>query len=146
MKTAATLTYLQQNNRSPILDRMEVDLTVADNPLSIPPPALFEMAARVNKKRGFLFVSKVLGKHIPVSPLKPLLASGLLAIEYAEKTSGLRIDGKDEVTAGFLAEDHESIKKLMIFSTNSGFSFRILRLSSASQKRQPLLAMAYSTV
>ncbi|MBG9917469.1 phosphoribosyltransferase family protein [Bacillus sonorensis] len=90
---------------------MEVDLTVADNPLSIPPPALFEMAARVNKKRGFLFVSKVLGKHIPVSPLKPLLASGLLAIEYAEKTSGLRIDGKDEVTAGFLAEDHESIKK-----------------------------------
>ncbi|MEC1550449.1 phosphoribosyltransferase domain-containing protein [Bacillus rugosus] len=49
---------------------MAVDLSVTDNPLSIPEQVLFEMAARVNKKRGFLFVSKVLGKHIPVHPLK----------------------------------------------------------------------------
>lgn len=90
---------------------MEVDLSVAGNPLSIPPETLFEMAARVNKKRGFLFVSKVLGKHIPVSPLKPLLASGLLAIEYAERTFGLMTDIKAEVIKGFLAEDHESMKK-----------------------------------
>jgi len=31
--------------------------------------SLFDIAERRNPKRGFLFVSKVLGKHIPVSPL-----------------------------------------------------------------------------
>ncbi len=102
---------MQHKNRFRILDHMEVELSIADNPLSIPPQALFEMAARINKKRGFLFVSKVLGKHIPVHPLKPLLASGLLAMEHAERTSGSVMDVKAEVAAGLLEEDHESVKK-----------------------------------
>ncbi|MFN2746530.1 MULTISPECIES: phosphoribosyltransferase family protein [Bacillus] len=89
---------------------MEVELTITDNPLSIPPRALFEMAARVNKKRGFLFVSKILGKHIPVHPLKPLIASGLLAMEHAERTSGSLIDGKAALVSGLLEEDHELVK------------------------------------
>ncbi|MDU8674708.1 phosphoribosyltransferase family protein [Paenibacillus polymyxa] len=38
------------------------------------------MAARVNKKRSFLFVSKVLGKHIPVNPYTSLLSGAALAI------------------------------------------------------------------
>ncbi|MEC0180056.1 phosphoribosyltransferase family protein [Paenibacillus peoriae] len=38
------------------------------------------MAARVNKKRAFLFVSKVLGKHIPVNPYTSLLSGAALAI------------------------------------------------------------------
>ncbi len=41
---------------------------------------LFAMAARVNKKRSFLFVSKVLGKHIPVNPYTSLLSGAALAI------------------------------------------------------------------
>lgn len=40
------------------------------------------MAARKNIKRGFLFVSKVLGKHIPVQPLIPLIGGGILAARY----------------------------------------------------------------
>ncbi|MDA7026414.1 phosphoribosyltransferase family protein [Bacillus sp. CLL-7-23] len=112
MKTGATLTYSQQKKKHfQILDHMEVDLLIDDNPLSIPPEKLFAMAARVNKKRGFLFVSKVLGKHIPVNPLKPLLASGLLAIEHAERTNGIAGDVKSTVIAGFLAEDVESMEK-----------------------------------
>ncbi|AIQ27136.1 MULTISPECIES: phosphoribosyltransferase family protein [unclassified Paenibacillus] len=38
------------------------------------------MAARINKKRSFLFVSKVLGKHIPVGPYTPLLSGAALAL------------------------------------------------------------------
>lgn len=38
------------------------------------------MAARINKKRSFLFVSKVLGKHIPVHPYTSLLSGASLAL------------------------------------------------------------------
>ncbi|MFD1773783.1 phosphoribosyltransferase family protein [Paenibacillus rhizophilus] len=38
------------------------------------------MAARINKKRSFLFVSKVLGKHIPVNPYTPLLTGAALGL------------------------------------------------------------------
>ncbi|AIQ44749.1 phosphoribosyltransferase [Paenibacillus sp. FSL R7-0273] len=38
------------------------------------------MAARINKKRSFLFVSKVLGKHIPVNPYTPLLSGAALGL------------------------------------------------------------------
>nr|WP_235775537.1 MULTISPECIES: phosphoribosyltransferase family protein [Paenibacillus] len=38
------------------------------------------MAARINKKRSFLFVSKVLGKHIPVDPYTPLLTGAALGL------------------------------------------------------------------
>ncbi|CAK9885520.1 MAG: hypothetical protein XXXJIFNMEKO3_01920 [Candidatus Erwinia impunctatus] len=33
-----------------------------------PPESLFDIAERRNPKRAFLFVSKVLGRHIPVKP------------------------------------------------------------------------------
>ncbi|WP_410515039.1 phosphoribosyltransferase family protein [Paenibacillus sp. BR2-3] len=49
------------------------------------------MAARINKKRSFLFVSKVLGKHIPVNPYTPLLsgaALGLLLYREMDLQSG----------------------------------------------------------
>lgn len=36
------------------------------------PTSLFEFAARENPKRAFLFLSKVLGKHLPVCPLRML--------------------------------------------------------------------------
>ncbi len=51
----------------------------------MPPEALFQMAARVNKKRSFLFVSKVLGKHIPVNPHVSLLSGAALALLYVQK-------------------------------------------------------------
>ena len=44
--------------------RIEVSSEVTDYPLT----DLFDIAERRNPKRAFLFVSKVLGRHIPVSP------------------------------------------------------------------------------
>ncbi len=45
--------------------RIEVSSEETDYPLT----DLFDIAERRNPKRAFLFVSKVLGRHIPVSPL-----------------------------------------------------------------------------
>jgi hypothetical protein len=66
---------------------------------------LFEMAARINKKRSFLFVSKVLGKHLPIHPNKGLLTSALLAAKYYEEVNGGRCELKNEWLAAFLESE-----------------------------------------
>lgn len=66
-----------------ILGNLQVKIFIDANVYQIPINALFMMAARKNTKRGFLFVSKVLGKHIPVHPLIPLIGGAALAGRYA---------------------------------------------------------------
>ncbi|MBC8014810.1 MAG: phosphoribosyltransferase family protein [Sporomusaceae bacterium] len=66
-----------------ILGNLKVKVFVKDNVYQIPVDALFLMAARKNTKRGFLFVSTILGKHIPVHPLIPLIGGAALAGRYA---------------------------------------------------------------
>ncbi|NOU99648.1 phosphoribosyltransferase [Paenibacillus sp. LMG 31457] len=46
------------------------------------------MAARINKKRSFLFVSKVLGKHIPVNPYTSLLSGVSLGLLLQQELQG----------------------------------------------------------
>lgn len=48
------------------LVRGRLDITISKH--SIEPNSLFGFAERCNPKRAFLFVSKVLGRHIPVKP------------------------------------------------------------------------------
>jgi len=67
-----------------ILDNVRVNVKIEENLYDIPPEILFNMAARKNKKRKFLFVSKVLGKHIPVNPKVSLLGGFALAAKYLE--------------------------------------------------------------
>ncbi len=80
---------------------------------------LFAMAARVNKKRSFLFVSKVLGKHIPVNPYTSLLSGAALAILlYKELVpqSGQQMDKLiGEAVRGLLDPNYakEAYQKLM---------------------------------
>lgn len=54
-------------------------LTVTPTNCTQPLESLFDIAERRNPKRSFLFVSKVLGKHIPVSPLTMRSVYQLLA-------------------------------------------------------------------
>lgn len=85
--------YLMKNIISPaclpnfysydILGSLRATIAVESNVYQIPLETLFLMAARNNIKRGFLFVSKVLGKHIPVHPFIPLIGGGTLAARYA---------------------------------------------------------------
>ncbi|MGG4218193.1 phosphoribosyltransferase family protein [Paenibacillus jamilae] len=77
------------------------------------------MAARINKKRSFLFVSKVLGKHIPVNPYTSLLSGAALAILlYKELVpqSGQQMDKLiGEAVRGLLDPNYakEAYQKLM---------------------------------
>ena len=68
-----------------IIDGLEVEVSVTSNPYGLELDQLFGMAARINKKRGFLFVSRLLGKHIPVVPSASLGAGALLGCLYAEE-------------------------------------------------------------
>ena len=61
------------------------------------------MAARKNKKRGFLFVSKVLGKHIPVAPVTSLLSGALLGMRYLETVHDHPIKGGEAAIKALLS-------------------------------------------
>lgn len=47
---------------------LQISLNINENKCNIPASSLFTMSARENKKRDFLFVSKVIGKHMPMIP------------------------------------------------------------------------------
>lgn len=63
------------------------------NPFNLHPDDLFQMAARINKKRSFLFVSRILGKHIPVDPHKSLLGGAALALLWQRRRAESSNDG-----------------------------------------------------
>ncbi|WP_238442560.1 phosphoribosyltransferase family protein [Desulforamulus reducens] len=67
-----------------ILDNLMVGIRMEENPYSLTIDSIFSMAARNNPKRSFLFVSKLIGKHIPVLPNVPLITGFLLASRLAE--------------------------------------------------------------
>jgi hypothetical protein len=77
-----------------IVENLQVTVTELSNPFHLPIDALFVMAARVNKKRSFLFVSKLLGKHIPVNPYTSLLSGAALSLLlYLELNTGVAVEG-----------------------------------------------------
>lgn len=70
-----------------VLNTYTMHVKTKDNPYDFHQEELFEMAVRMNKKRCFLFVSKVLGKHLAVHPAIPILTGHLLAIRFQEQAS-----------------------------------------------------------
>lgn len=88
MKELHTLTYLNKKISLPIINDLQMNITVEENPFDLPIEDFFKMAARINKKRAFLFVSKLLGKHLPIEPNKGLLTGFLLAARYEEIITG----------------------------------------------------------
>lgn len=101
MKELQTSILSKKTYSFTILDAIEVDIAVSDNPYLMSLEELLIMAARINKKRSFLFVSKVLGKHLPIQPQKGLLTSAFLAARYAETVKGLDCPGKDNLIKSF---------------------------------------------
>jgi hypothetical protein len=89
-----TSIYSNRKYSFQILDNLSIDLEITDNPFSFQLEELFVMAARRNKKRSFLFVSKILGKHLPINAAKGLLTGSLLAEQYAHTLTGMEF-GKD---------------------------------------------------
>ena len=85
MKNTQILTLSKKKYTYKFLTAITCDIEVTENPYELPLEEFFTMAARINKKRSFLFVSKVLGKHLPINPQKGLLTGALLASRYCRK-------------------------------------------------------------
>ncbi|PAQ14248.1 hypothetical protein CD798_11485 [Bacillaceae bacterium SAOS 7] len=95
MKTAHLSIYYQSLFTHKLGEFLDVTVQVKDNPYGLSAESLYEMAARINKKRSFLFVSKVLGKHIPLNPHLPLIVSSLLATMFYEDQQQTSIEEKE---------------------------------------------------
>lgn len=78
-------------------ENYSIDISINSIEYSLAADSLFKLAARKNIKRGFLFVSTVLGKHIPVSANISLLVSKLLAYNYYNLCSNEKISIPAEV-------------------------------------------------
>jgi hypothetical protein len=89
MKNSQPSTLLKKKYTYKILNSIETEIEVTENPYDLPIEELFTMAARINKKRSFLFVSKVLGKHLPIDPNKGLLTAALIGVRYLEMVKGM---------------------------------------------------------
>lgn len=103
MKIKATEACLEYN----VLDDLKVIIDVHRNAYEFPTHSLFSMAARKNKKRSFLFVSKVLGKHIPVNPYTALLSGYLLSNEYLKKVYGKDLGFGDEIAQAIISQKNQ---------------------------------------
>ncbi|AJS61631.1 hypothetical protein UB51_18860 [Paenibacillus sp. IHBB 10380] len=78
------------------------------------------MAARINKKRAFLFVSKILGKHIPVDPYISLLSGAALSLLLFKE-----LNENNEQTVELLSE----ILNGLTGSTDAGTVYRKIQQS-----------------
>lgn len=87
----------QQMSKLSILPDYSIDIEITHNPHNFALTDLFKMAARINKKRQFLFVSTVLGKHLAVRPQVPLLTGTLLAMMYHKHLTGQKVAASSAV-------------------------------------------------
>ncbi|WP_445769187.1 phosphoribosyltransferase domain-containing protein [Rheinheimera sp.] len=89
--------------------RLEVSVSNSD----IAPDDLFGFAERRNPKRAFLFVSKVLGRHIPVRPSVMQKAYSMLAAKIPADIPGpVLLIGMAETAVGLGAGIHRAYQKL----------------------------------
>ena len=92
------------------LEDQRISVEIKNNPFDFSPQTLFSLAARKNIKRGFLFVSKVLGKHVPVDPFVPLLAGAALAVQFLSEIQGVEhVDTLDIIQALKCNENTETV-------------------------------------
>jgi len=97
------------------LEGQRVKVSLTSNPFEFSPKSLYSLAARKNTKRGFLFVSKVLGKHVPNDPFIPLLAGAALAVQFLSKIHGVdHVDTKAIIQALKSHENTETVYETVI--------------------------------
>ncbi len=85
---------------------------MGENPYQIPTESLFTLATRNNAKRKFLFVSKVLGKHLAVKPNVCLNYGALLAYHWLN-TSGKYISQETKQALEQLKDTPAAIENLI---------------------------------
>ena len=80
-------------------DYLKVEVKVEESKWNILEEDLFSVVIRKNKKRHFLFASKVLGKYIAVHPHKPLLTARLLAAVFCEEVEKKKVNDLEALLA-----------------------------------------------
>lgn len=68
-----------------LLNKVQLEIETKSNPFDFSMEDLFVLGARVNPKRSFLFISKLLGKHLEVHPDIPKLSGHLLSNLFSKK-------------------------------------------------------------
>lgn len=71
-----------------VLDSLKLDVQVTSNPFNFQLNQVFEVGARENPKRSFLFINKLLGKHLAVHPDIPQITGHLLANLFVKAYQG----------------------------------------------------------
>lgn len=92
-----------------LMQEMDLELNLTKNSFDLEIGSLFQIAARKNPKRHFLFASTVVGKYITVDPKLPIVTSLLLAhlfLKEVEKESPY-----DETVLSSAINDHSQLKK-----------------------------------
>jgi adenine/guanine phosphoribosyltransferase-like PRPP-binding protein len=89
----------------------ELGINFVENNSIIPLESLVGMAVRKNPKRAHLLVSKVLGKHIPVSPRLIISSAEILAVMVDEVLTRSDVDLSHELLSalGVVLEDKATI-------------------------------------
>ena len=90
----------------------QATLSIQANPFNLDIHHLFSLAIRNNTKRKLLFVSKVLGKHIPVSPTVSLSCGKLMACLFAKHQYDFEIDPFYHRTLVHCLEDNSGAHNL----------------------------------
>ncbi|MBL8148449.1 MAG: phosphoribosyltransferase domain-containing protein, partial [Blastocatellia bacterium] len=102
-----------------IVDDLEIEIEVEENRYGFLLKDLFLMAARRNRRRAFLFVSQLLGKHIPIDARRALITGKLLAFLLAEKISKERaLDYKYELLAEGI-KDSSKIEDALCYASSN---------------------------
>ena len=83
-----TENYYNRSVHYNIDNSLDILLNIKENNCNIPVSKLFTMSARENKKRDFLFVSKVIGKHMPMIPDTLNIIGGILARLWINEREG----------------------------------------------------------
>ncbi|HBV86398.1 MAG TPA: hypothetical protein DEF42_07025 [Desulfosporosinus sp.] len=97
------------------LEGQKLSVLPKRNPFDLELQVLFSLAARKNKKRGFLFVSNVLGKHVPVNPFLPLLTGVALAVQFMSRIHNLNhVDTQDIVQALKMKADPRKVYEAVL--------------------------------
>ncbi|QUH21961.1 phosphoribosyltransferase family protein [Alkaliphilus sp. B6464] len=78
-----------------IVSDLKIKLTIKENKFNIPLESLFSIASRINPKRSFLFVSKLLGKHLAIKPQIPLVTGALLSDIMLDEIDGISPFNRD---------------------------------------------------
>lgn len=84
--------YSNQKLNEQMVEALGLSIKVKNNPFHFLLGDLFLVGARINPKRNFLFVSKLIGKHISVDPKTPLLAGYVLGNLHHKKEKVMQDD------------------------------------------------------